>query len=361
MPASSIRDLVIHGDDLVVGTHGRSFWILDDITPLRQLNSSVAASDSFMFEPQLTYRVKRSINPDTPLPPDEPTGKNPPDGAIIDYFLKADAGGPVTLEISDSANKLIKRFSSDDVPEPVNDKELNVPTYWVRPQQILSAKAGMQRFVWDLHYPAPKVPHYDYPISAVYMDTPPAPQGPVVMPGKYIVRLKVGGRIYESTLEIKMDPRVKTSEAGLQKQFDLSIQAYNGINRTRDVLDHIQKYRTQIKDLQARTGQGQISSDLGALDQKLMQLAGNAGERRANSASGGADTDFGKVNAAFGTMLELLQDADVMPTRQAIAESAALETKLSELMTRWTEFRNKELPALNERLKQAQLSLLSVE
>ncbi len=361
MPASSIRDLVIHGDDLVVGTHGRSFWILDDITPLRQLNSSVAASDSFMFEPQLTYRVKRSINPDTPLPPDEPTGKNPPDGAIIDYFLKADAGGPVTLEISDSANKLIKRFSSDDVPEPVNDKELNVPTYWVRPQQILSAKAGMQRFVWDLHYPAPKVPHYDYPISAVYMDTPPAPQGPVVMPGKYIVRLKVGGRIYESTLEIKMDPRVKTSEAGLQKQFDLSIQAYNGINQTRDVLDHIQKYRTQIKDLQTRTGQGPISSDLGALDQKLLQFAGNAGERRANRASGGADTDFGKVNAGFGTMLELLQDADVMPTKQAIAESAALETNLSELMTRWTEFRNKELPALNERLKQAQLSLLSVE
>src|SRR5258708_15693227 len=273
-----------------------------------------------MFEPQLTYRVRRSINPDTPLPPDEPTGKNPPDGAIIDYLLKADAVGPVIFEISDSTNKVIERFSSNDVPEPVNDKELNVPTYWIRPQQILSAKAGMQRFVWNLHYPAPKVQHYDYPISAVYMDTPPAPQGPVVMPGKYIVRLKVGGHIYEHPLEIKMDPRVKTTEAGLQKQFDLSIQAYNGINQTRDVLDHVQKCRTEIKDLQAKTGQGPLSSDLGALDPPLLQSPGNTGARRPNRASRRPATDFGQANAGFRTPPQLLQDPAAMPTRQATAD-----------------------------------------
>jgi len=151
MPASSIRDLVIHDDDVVVGTHGRSFWILDDITPLRQINATVAAADAHLFTPQVVYRVKRNVNTDTPLPPDEPAGQNPPDGAIINYYLKSNASGPVMIEILDSRNQLVRRFSSDDKPEPINEKEFAVPTYWFRPPQIPSARAGMQRFIWDLN------------------------------------------------------------------------------------------------------------------------------------------------------------------------------------------------------------------
>ncbi|PYT21219.1 MAG: hypothetical protein DMG57_39370 [Acidobacteria bacterium] len=136
MPATAIRDLVIHDDDLVVGTHGRSFWILDDISPLRELSAKKAESDARLFRPRLTYRVRRNQNTDTPLPPEEPAGQNPPDGAIIYYSLTSAPEEPVTLEILDAAGKLVRRYSSADKPEPI-EKDLNVPTYWVRPPRIL--------------------------------------------------------------------------------------------------------------------------------------------------------------------------------------------------------------------------------
>src|SRR5262249_55513228 len=119
MPATSIRDLVVHGDDIVVGTHGRSLWILDDITPLRQLDAQAATADVHLFRPQTAYRVRGNVNTDTPLPPEEPAGQNPPDGAIVNYYLKADSSGPVTLEILDDKGKLVRRYSSADKPEPV--------------------------------------------------------------------------------------------------------------------------------------------------------------------------------------------------------------------------------------------------
>src|SRR5206468_757517 len=122
MPATSIRDLVIHDDDVVVGTHGRSFWILDNIMPLRQLNAEVASAEAFLFRPQVAYRVRWNLNTDTPLPPEEPAGHNPPDGAVIDYFLKSPSAGPITLEILDSQNKVVRRFTSTDLPEPVQEK-----------------------------------------------------------------------------------------------------------------------------------------------------------------------------------------------------------------------------------------------
>src|SRR5581483_5708466 len=156
LPATSIRDLVVHGDDVVVGTHGRSFWILDDITPLRQLDSHIAESTAYLFRPQLSYRVRRSTNTDTPLPPEEPAGQNPPDGVIIYYFLKSAASGSETLEILDRSGKVVRRFSSIDRPEAINEKELTAPMYWVRQPRTLASDAGMHRWVWDLHYPSPQ-------------------------------------------------------------------------------------------------------------------------------------------------------------------------------------------------------------
>src|SRR5207247_9211998 len=157
MPATSMRDLVVHNDDLVVGTHGRSFWILDDITPLRQITKEVAESKASLFKPQVAYRVRWNMNTDTPLPPDEPAGDNPPDGAIIDYYLKARVGSAVTLEIRDQNGQVVRRYSSAD-PAPTPDPMLAIPKYWVRPQQILSAESGPHRFTWDMRYtPVPGV------------------------------------------------------------------------------------------------------------------------------------------------------------------------------------------------------------
>src|SRR5262249_53861449 len=156
------------------GTHGRSFWILDDISPLRQLSADVTAAPAHLYKPQVAYRYRRSTNTDTPLPPEEPAGKNPPDGAILYYHLKTKPSGPVTLEILGDRGRLVRRYSSADRPHPVTEGELNVALGWVRPPRVLSAEPGAHRFVWDLHSPptegGPR--RRSYPISAIYGDTP---------------------------------------------------------------------------------------------------------------------------------------------------------------------------------------------
>ena len=227
LPSTSIRDLVVHDNDLVVGTHGRSFWILDDVEPLRE----GAASATHLFKPVAAYRLRRDTWTDTPLPPEEPAGENPPDGAIIDYYLPDDARGPLTLAIYDSAGRLVRSFSSTDRPEPMNP-EITVPTYWVRPTRIPSASAGMHRFLWDYRYARPKAMAYDYPISAMIHDTPAGPEGVLAMPGSYMVKLTVDGRTYTQPLRLRMDPRVPITSAQLRSQFDLAQDIVRLMDRT---------------------------------------------------------------------------------------------------------------------------------
>jgi photosystem II stability/assembly factor-like uncharacterized protein len=208
MPATSVRDLVIHDDDLVVGTHGRGFWILDDMSPLRQMTAEIAAARAHLFAPRPTYRLPRDTNEDTPLPPEEPAGKNPPDGAILYYYLKSATSSEMALEVFDSTGKLVRRFSSSDKTAPA-DPALDVPVYWVRPFQPLATEAGMHRFVWDLHAaPAAGGGRGEYPISAIYQDTP-GTQGEWMPPGNYTVKLTVDGKTYSQPLTVKPDPRHK--------------------------------------------------------------------------------------------------------------------------------------------------------
>jgi photosystem II stability/assembly factor-like uncharacterized protein len=231
MPPISIRDLVIHENDLVAGTHGRGFWILDDISPLRQTNAETAAADAHLFRPSAALRVRWNNGTDTPLPPDEPAGQNPPDGAVLYYNLKSTVSTPVTLEIFDSAKKLVRRYSSDDKADPI-DPAVNVPTYWIRPPSIPATTAGLHRFVWDLCYPPPDAIDHDYPISATYRDTPRSPMGVLAMPGEYSVKLTVNGKSYTQLLTVKMDPRVKTPLAGLQQQFALAQRIVGMMHQT---------------------------------------------------------------------------------------------------------------------------------
>jgi hypothetical protein len=204
MPASSIRDLVIHDEDLVVATHGRAFWILDDISPLRQLTPEVVSSSAYLFAPRPTIRFPRDTNTDTPLPPEEPAGKNPPDGALLYYYLKSAATSPATLEILDAQGKSVRRFASDDKPPAMS--KLNVPTYWLSPFHALPATAGMHRFVWDLHGPPPPTPNPEPPISAIVGDTP-VVEGPWLPAGNYTVKLTAGGQTYTQPLIVRPDPR----------------------------------------------------------------------------------------------------------------------------------------------------------
>ena len=231
MPATSIRDLTIHEDDLVAGTHGRSFWILDDITPLRQASAAIANSGAHLFKPQTAVRVRWNKNTDTPLPPEEPAGQNPPDGAILYYYLK-NASDSVVIEVLDAAGKLVRRYSSADQPPPP-ENDLTYPSYWIRPPQIPPATPGMHRFVWDLRYTPPDALRHDYPMTATYHDTPREPRGPIALPGEYTVKLTVDGKAFTQPLAVKMDPRVKTPPAALKQQFDLAMKVVELMSRTK--------------------------------------------------------------------------------------------------------------------------------
>ncbi|HEY2025555.1 MAG TPA: glycosyl hydrolase [Gemmatimonadaceae bacterium] len=229
MPATSIRDLIVKDDDIAVATHGRSFWILDDVTPLRQFTGGTTATDVVLFAPQRSTRVRWNKYTDTPIPPDESAGENPPDGAILDYYLDSPAD-VVTLEILSPSGQLVRRFRSTDPAEaPVPDR--NIPDYWIRPQQRLSGTNGMHRFVWDLHYPTPAAPHFEYPISATYMNTPAEPRGPWASPGTYTVRLSANGRTVSQPLVVRMDPRVRVAPAALARQFVLATQLAQALDR----------------------------------------------------------------------------------------------------------------------------------
>jgi photosystem II stability/assembly factor-like uncharacterized protein len=319
LPPTSIRDLVIHEDDLVVGTHGRSFWILDDITPLRQLNPAVATSDAYLFKPQTTYRVRRSNNPDTPLPPEEPAGQNPPDGAIIDYLLKGD--GSVKLEIMDASGKLVRSYSSDDKLEPVNEKELNVPMYWVRMPKILLGTAGMHRWLWDLRYAPPPTPR-DYPISAIYHDTPAYPLGTSVLPGTYTVKLTAAGKTMSQTFIVKMDPRVKTPPAALTRQFELSQQVCTLLRQGSDALAEIRAFRASHQEAE--------------LDAKAAAIAGEGGGGRRGSRGGGASTEnLSRLNGELAAVLAVLDSADAAPTTQAAAAVTDLARATAAQLKAW--------------------------
>ncbi len=223
MPATSIRDLVIKENDLVIGTHGRSFWILDDITPLRQITADLAKSEAIFYKPQNPYRVRWNIYSDTPVPQEEAAGQNPPDGAIFNYFLKEKAQGEITLEIFDASGKSVRKFSSNDQPYKI--PAVNIPLYWIRPQKILSTEAGSQRFVWDMHYKPLDEPA-SYPISATFMDTAPDATSPWVLPGNYSVKMTINGKNYTQPFTIKQDPRVKTSPEKMKQIHDMSMVCY---------------------------------------------------------------------------------------------------------------------------------------
>lgn len=347
MPATSIRDLVIKDNDLVVGTHGRSFWILDDITPLRQIDATVAESDAFLFRPAAAWRVRWNMNSDTPLPQEEPAGQNPPDGAIIDYYLKAAPSAPVTLEILYARGKPVRRFSSDEKPVPLVEGR-NIPDYWIRPQQILSAAPGMHRFVWDLHYPPPAVLQFSYPIAAIYRNTPRVPLGPWAQPGQYTVKLTANGRSYTQPLAVKMDPRVKTTPLGLSRQFTLSMQLYEALAQDHEALQQVRDVRAGLKSRRESAGSGAAADSIVALDQKLAALEGTPGGLFGGGAPATDQPTLARLNGELAAVYGILQGADVMPTSQAAAAAGELQRTLATLLARWREMRVKDVAAIGD-------------
>jgi photosystem II stability/assembly factor-like uncharacterized protein len=269
MPATSVRDLTIKDDDIVVATHGRGFWILDDFSPLRQITRDIAKAPAFLFRPGTATRVRWNVNTDTPLPPDEPAAPNPPDGVTISYLIGPSVTGPVSLDIVQAVTgEVLRHYSSDDpLDTPIANR--NIPDYWLRPATRLSTTPGLHRFAWDLRYAPPPVDEPSYPMSAVAHETPKDPLGVLVMPEVYQVRLIVGERVYRQPVVIKMDPRVKASPADLELQFKLSKSIDGAIRDTA-------KARADVRArLTAASGDAatKLQSVRDALDQAAAPLA----------------------------------------------------------------------------------------
>ncbi len=341
LPATSVRDLLIKDNDLAIATHGRGFWILDDITPLRELRERVAGNPAYLFTPELAYRVHWDTNSDTPLPPDEPAGQNPPDGAILNYYLKSSAAGPVAVEIMDSNGKAVRRLSSGD-PVPARDPELAIPEYWVRPPQVLSAAAGFHRFMWDMHYPPVPGVKSEYPISAVEENTAPTPTSPWIMPGKYTVVLIVDGKKYTQSLTVEMDPRIKTSMADLQKQFDLSNEMYEDLMALQPMVEKAAAARTHLKEMRAKAT-GADAAKLDAASKDLTALEGGGGGRRRR---GPQPENLSGVQAQIMQLLGALQEVDEAPTTQVAAAVPKVHHSAKTVMQQWSEFQSKELAPL---------------
>jgi hypothetical protein len=282
LPHTSMRDILVHDNDLIVATHGRGFWILDDVEPLREVSGNASLKSAYLFAPERAYRVRRSTNTDTPFPPEEPRGENPPDGAIVDYALVRPAHR-VVLSFYDRSGRLVRRYASDDAaPAPI--PHLDKPAYWERPFVTPSTATGMNRFVWDLREPPPLAMSQDLPISAVPHDTPRTPEGPLVLPGVYTVRLDVDGRTMQRHLPVVMDPRVVISTQALAAQYDLATRLISLANKSYDA----------------------------------------AVKARGNPTATAA---FTRINAAATTLLHTVDGADAPPTKQAAAAVDELERR----------------------------------
>ena len=356
LPHTSMRDLWIHDDDLIVATHGRGFWILDDIAPLRETGSGLAKS-AHLFTPAQAYRVQRNTNTDTPLPPDEPMAPNPPDGAIIDYYLPT-AASSVTLEILDGKGQAVRKFSNSDKPE-ISEEELQkqlIPLYWVRAPWRLSTEPGMHRWMWDLHASPPASMRHDYPISAIPHDTPRGPFGPTAVPGTYQVRLTVDGKSFTAPLTVKMDPRVKTPLSGLEKKAQAETRLSAAMTETTQAILQANSIHSQLEKLTQSSDA--TKNAVADFQKKLAALAGAAGGFFSPPSS---DVTLNRVNGEASTLYQQIWQADAEPTSSQLTALDAAEHARNEVMKRWADFKSTAVPELNRLLRDSHAPEVHIE
>lgn len=348
LPVCSVRDLVIHGNDLVVATHGRSIWSLDDITPLRQLNHEAADSAVYLFQPQVAYRVRRGGGFGLG---EGPVAKNPPDGAVIDYYFKEAPAGEVTLEILDSQGKLVRRFTSRKPARAAAQTEAGFG-FGGAPLP-LPIQGGMNRYVWNLRYDAPE-PLVTGPHPALGG----AALGPLALPGAYQVRLAANGQTLTRSLVVKMDPEVRTSEAGLARQFALVMQIRNRLNDLVVAANQIHALRQRLASF---LGQGSSASTALAaarsLDEKAAEIE-NAIYEPNDEAPEDIHNYPAKIRVKMITLQHAVDSADTAPTPQSYEVFKMLGQELDVQLARWKQVTENDVPAFNKIEPSAGLSQL---
>jgi len=358
LPNCSVRDLVIHDDDLVIATHGRSFWILDDVTPLRQLSAEVAGAEAYLFRPETAYRVRPSSFEGTPMPLDEPQAENPPDGALIDYYLKSAPAGIVTLEVLGSAGELARRYSSSDKAPQIDPKRLDFPASWIHFPKPLSADPGMHRFVWDVRYQGAPGGNL---MAAIFRGG----GGPWALPGQYTVKLTVNGHSYTQPLTVKMDPRVKTPLADLALQFKMvrqinavQEQVSSASGEANRLHEHLQTLKSRLPKAEGRKA---VAGELEVLDKKTMAIAGGTPGPGFFVTEPPSTPSLRSLTNALSQVERAVGSADAAPTADAVTALERDQQGVQEALAEWNRIKSQDVPRLNSLLKQAGLPPISVE
>jgi photosystem II stability/assembly factor-like uncharacterized protein len=368
MPAAWCRDLAIEQNDLIVATYGRALWALDDINPLRELAenaSRVASSNAYLFAPAPAIRMQWDTYTDTPLNPDVPAAANPPDGASIDYYLKSAPAGEIKLEVFDAAGKLVREYSSGSAASL--GYKVNVPDYWLAPAPVLPKDAGLHRFIWDLRYPDPEqllytyygihVNYFEYTLAdhAIPHNTPwHEPQGPMVVPGQYEVRLTVGGVTYRQPITVKLDPRLDVSTQELQRQLDLAQKVAVSMSATYQGYNQAAKLHLELTALIASlTETGKSPEALAAakaLDVKALGLTDAAGP----------PPGLGPMNRDLTRLMIAVDQSDTPPASSVVETFTGMCEEGHAALGRWNELRLNDVPKLNAMLVGLSLSPLTV-
>jgi len=348
LPPTPIHDMVIHDDDLTVATHGRSFWVLDDLSPLRQVSSAIAGEGAHLFTPKTAYRTRAGHLE----PRHYPIGENPPAGALFYYFLKEDPKEPAKLEFLDEQGKVIRTYTSE---EKKND---DAAQEGERDETIdhIPAKAGLNRFAWDLRYELPKkIP------MAIYDSG--EPSGPLAMPGKYQVRLTVGGKSQTAPFEIKLDPRVSASAEDIRKQFELEVRLRDREDEMNKAILGIRDLRAQLLAMEKRLGSDDstkplvaTSADLRkktvAIEEELIQVNSKSSEDEANYPT--------KLNSKLGYLQNVIDSADAAPTAAEVGVFADLDQRLEAQLAKWREVLETDVPALNDAMRKNNIPLVGI-
>jgi photosystem II stability/assembly factor-like uncharacterized protein len=370
LPHSSARDFAIHGDDLIVATHGRGFWVLDDITALRQITAMKnSASDTMVFKPQTAIRRRTGGGGGTPLPYGSAEAQNPPSGAIIDYYLKSAANGPVTLDILDGAGKTVRSYSSAGAGGGGGRRggggggggrggAANIPAYWTVPPVTLSAAAGMHRWEWDMHYT---------PVEGAGGGGRGGGGGGIwALPGTYTVKLTADGKSYTVPLKVVMDPRVKTPLADLQRQNQVANQVTAKSAEVATARGEVARMRVEIASLRAKaTGNASLLAALDALDKKAADIGGVTAVATPDSSGVAAPSNDVSslmfVGGELGQIEGAVEGPDAAPSQQVMSAFAEAQKIAAAALAKWSAVKAKDLVAVNDQLKAAGLTPISLE
>ncbi len=348
LPVTSVRDLAIHGDDLIIATHGRSFWILDDITPLRQTSEAGEKENPFwLYDPAPAFRIDNDGFTGTPLPPEEPTAENPPAGAIIDYFLKSPASR-VTLEVLDTQQQLVRRFSSED-KHPEKHPPVPIAERWLPKPEALQTAPGMHRFIWNLTWGSSGGPSADE--ASDYR----SPSGPKAVPGKYTVRLTVDGKPQTQILKVVMDPRSPATPEILQQQLQLGQQMFAETIDARRVLGEIGSVQKQLAEAEQKVGDKNPTLKA--------TLAGAQSEVKKILIEGITQPQQGGLQSAYAALasaLRVVEGGDRAVPSQAISVYKESSERVREGMAEWVAFKKTKLLQLSQKLSEGSFVPLAI-